>query len=250
MFQLDPNNFPQNTFLGRLIRVPLALIPRNTVIPILQGSAKGIRWIAGSGLHSMWMGLFEIDKQRILQNLPLSGTTVIDIGANVGFFTVLLSRLVGEAGSVIAVEPLPINLDFINRHINLNKMENITVLPVALSDKKGVMKFASSAHNSSAHLSEDGDLEVPVVTLDSLDDFTSPVSLVKIDVEGAEGDLLRGGEIFFKSHRPTILLATHGEVQVKDCRDILTRYGYSMVCVSTDPYGSGCDEWLVKPNEK
>jgi len=250
MFQLNPNNFPRNSFWGRVIRLPLSLIPKNTVIPVLQGPAKGIKWIVGSGLHSMWLGWFETDKQQILQSLQLGGTTVIDIGAHVGFFTVLLSRLVGEKGSVIAVEPLPINLDFINRHIHLNQIENITVLQVALSDKKGVMKFASTGHSSSAHLAEDGDLEVSVVTLDSLNNFTTPVSLVKIDVEGAEADLLRGGEAFFKSNRPIILLATHSEAQIEACRSILTRYGYSMEPIGVDPYGGGCDEWLVKPCEK
>ena len=73
--------------------------------------------------------------------------------------------------------------------------------------------------------------------------------MVKIDVEGAEADVLRGGKMFFQSHRPIILLATHGNTQANDCRNILEEYSYSMQKISSDLYGADCNEWLVKPNE-
>jgi FkbM family methyltransferase len=249
MIAFKLSNIRSNNQIGKLLRLPLLLLPTKSILPILQGPAKGMKWIVGSGVHGMWIGSYEADKQKLLSELSIEGTTVLDIGANVGFFSILLSCLVGQTGYVIAVEPLPRNLSFINRHINLNKIENITVLPVAISNKKGVMKFASSAHNSSAHLAEDGDLDVSVVTLDSFDNFKSPVSLVKIDVEGAEANVLRGGELFFKRYRPIILLATHGKKYADDCQIILHEYNYSMELISKDLYGFECDEWLAKPNE-
>jgi len=239
-----------NNPIGRLLRLPLSLLPKTTVLPVLQGAARGMRWIVGSGVHGMWLGSYEADKQKLLSQLPLEGTTVLDIGANVGFFSILLSRLVGSTGRVFSFEPLPRNIDFIRQHLLLNKIDNVEIVSVAVSDKLGSMKFADSPLHAQGYLTDRGDLEVSVITLDSLDNFTNPVSFVKIDVEGAEADLLRGGEAFFKSNRPIILLATHSEAQVEDCRNILTRYGYSMEPLGVDLYGGGCDEWLVKPCEK
>ena len=60
----------------------------------------------------------------------------------------------------------------------------------------------------------------------------------------------QGGGYFFQTHRPLILLATHSEEKMNNCREILDSYDYSLTLMSRDLYGSGCDEWLVKPNEK
>jgi len=76
----------------------------------------------GSGVHGMWLGSYEAAKQQLLTKLSLEGTTVLDIGANVGFFSILLSRIVGSKGKVISFEPLPTNIDFIHKHIQLNKI--------------------------------------------------------------------------------------------------------------------------------
>jgi len=103
------------------------MIPKTSVFPILQGQAKGMKWIVGSGVHGMWLGSYEADKQNYLASLDLKGTTVLDIGANVGFFSVLLSRLVGKSGHVHAFEPLPQNVGFLNQHIDLNQLNNISV---------------------------------------------------------------------------------------------------------------------------
>jgi FkbM family methyltransferase len=248
MIKLRFSEIRSNNILGKSLRFPLSVLPKTTVLSIMQGPGKGMKWIVGSGVHGMWLGSYEADKQQILADIPLEGTTVLDIGANVGFFSILLSRLVGPKGKVIAFEPLPRNIDFINQHIQLNKLENITVYAAAVGEKTGVMRFDSSPCHSQGRLALTGDLEVPVITLDSLSKLDNPVSFVKIDVEGAEADVLRGSESFFKSNRPIILLATHGRKEADDCQKILSDYGYSLTIINRDLYGSGCDEWLVKPN--
>jgi len=88
-------------------------------------------------------GSYEADKQELLTTLPLAGKTVLDIGANVGFFSLLCSRLVGSSGRVIAFEPFPRNVDFIHRHITLNSVSNIEVRPVAIADKQGTANFST-----------------------------------------------------------------------------------------------------------
>ncbi len=250
MIKFKFSNIRSNNPIGKIIRAPLYLLPKTTILPVIQGPGKGIKWIVGSGVHGLWLGSYEADKQQLISKLPLEATTVLDIGANVGFFSILLSRLVGAKGKVIAFEPLPRNIDFIEQHIRLNQIENIQIYSAALSNKSGVMKFSLSDYHEQGRLDENGDLEVSVTTLDSLKDITNSVSFVKIDVEGAEASVLRGGKNFFKYHRPTILLATHGNNYANECEEILTTYDYSMTLVSKDLYGLECDEWLVEPKEK
>lgn len=113
MIQLRFSDIRSNNIIGKSLRFPLSLLPKTSVLPIMQGPGRGMKWIVGSGVHGIWLGSYEADKQQLLANLNLKGTTVLDIGANVGFFSILLSRLVGPMGKVIAFEPLPRNLDFI-----------------------------------------------------------------------------------------------------------------------------------------
>ncbi|MBA3921778.1 MAG: FkbM family methyltransferase [Nostocaceae cyanobacterium] len=249
MINLRFSNIRSNNLIGKFVRFPLSLLPKKAVLPIMQGSGKGMKWVVGSGVHGIWLGSYEADKQQLLSKFPLGGTTVLDIGANVGFFSLLLSRMVGVEGKVIAFEPLPRNIDFINQHIKLNEIENLTIYPVAIGDKSGSIKFATSQYHEQGHVAENGDISVSVMTLDELNNLVTRVSFVKIDVEGYEANVLRGGETFFQTNRPIILLATHGKNQVDDCREILMRYGYSMKSISQDLYGFDCDEWLVEPKE-
>lgn len=250
MIQFKFSDIRSNNLIGKSLRFPLSVLPKTSVFPIMQGPARGLKWVVGSGVHGIWLGSYEADKQQLLSKLPLKGTSALDIGANVGFFSILLSRMVGSSGKVIAFEPLPRNRDFIHKHIQLNKIENITVNSVAVGDTNQMMRFATSRYHEQGYLSEDGDLEVPVITLDSLSNFESPVSLVKIDVEGAEASVLKGGKSFFNSQRPKILLATHGKNQAEECKEILQSYSYTITRISKDLYGKYCDEWFAEPQGK
>src|ERR1700722_9598796 len=100
----------KESLIGRLLRVPLRLIPRSTVLPIMQGALQGKKWRVGSGAHGCWLGSYEFHKQKALQDEIKAGYVVYDIGANVGFYALLASVLVGETGFVYAFEPFPGNL--------------------------------------------------------------------------------------------------------------------------------------------
>jgi len=155
--------------LGRLLRFPLRLIPDSSVVRILQGPLKGKRWIAGSGTHGSWLGSYEFDKQQAFASTVLAGDVVYDVGAHVGFYTLLAAELVGPTGQVIAFEPLPRNLKFIKQHVALNNYTNVTVFGSAVSDHSGTAAFDMQPGRSfEGHLVEDGQLHVPVVVLDEL----------------------------------------------------------------------------------
>src|SRR5712692_7002997 len=105
--------------LGRLARYPLKLVPPTMVMPVLTGKLRGKRWIVGSGIHGCWLGWYESEKQRAISKEVRSNTVFYDIGANVGFYSLLASMLVGP-GKVFSFEPMPRNFSYLKRHLDLN----------------------------------------------------------------------------------------------------------------------------------
>ena len=105
--------------------------------------------------------------------------TAFDVGAHVGYFTLMLSRLVGPNGHVFAFEPHPHNLAYLHRHLDLNEIQNVTVVAKAVSGKSGTATFRGDDATGSL-----GDGAMVVETC-RLDDFPLP-DFVKIDIEGGE----------------------------------------------------------------
>src|SRR5204862_8148905 len=97
------SSIQQRSLLGRLLRAPLAAIPRSAVVPILTGPNRRFRWSVGAGDHGCWLGSYEIEKQLAIWRACRPGATVFDVGANVGFYTLLMARAVGRAGQVVAI---------------------------------------------------------------------------------------------------------------------------------------------------
>jgi hypothetical protein len=100
---LNLARIPADRWYGRAIRWPLRCVPRDVTVPILQGPLRGARWVVGSHTHGCWFGSYEADRQRAFVRLVRPGAVVYDLGANVGFYTLLAARLAGPAGRVLAV---------------------------------------------------------------------------------------------------------------------------------------------------
>src|SRR5438270_705756 len=131
----------------------------------------------------------------------------------------MLTKAVGTSGHVYAFEPIQRNVNYLRQHISLNQLSNVTVIDVAVGEKVGTLKMMAGNSYSEYHADEQGDLEVSSITLDSWQGETNapPPNIVKIDVEGAEAAVLRGGARAFAHYRPTIYLALHGERQREEC---------------------------------
>jgi FkbM family methyltransferase len=147
-----------------------------------------------------------------LQRLLSSGNVFIDVGANMGIYTLVASRLVGETGRVIAFEPSAQSFPLLRKNIALNSLTNVLAFPVAISHETGRTKLYHGpdpvCNSLGMDPSWDGDAE-DVVT-DSLDNMLQKASLervdvMKIDVEGAEEFVLRGALKVVKSTRPVII---------------------------------------------
>jgi FkbM family methyltransferase len=201
------------TLVGRVMRLPLRLIPRGTVMPTLTGPARGLKWIVGAGPHSCWLGINERVKRERLATLLYPGSVFFDVGAHVGSYTMLAARLVGDNGQVIAFEPVPENVDFLLQHITLNQLQNVRILDVAVHARQGTLQFQTAPDRLQGHSARAGHLMVDAVAIDSMveaQQIPEP-NCIKIDVEGDELDVLRGAARTIWRVRPVLLIAVHSE---------------------------------------
>ena len=224
--------------LGKLLRLPLKLIPKRAVFRIMQGRLKGWKWIVGSGEHGYWLGWYEIGKRQAFENAITEGAVVYDIGANVGYYSLMAAVVAGVSGHVYAFEPLPRNVDYLRKHVALNKLEDrISVFDVAVSDQTGEAAFDLGASTSMGHLDESGEIKVKMARLDDLltEGQVNPPDYMKVDVEGAEFDVLNGARELLAKHKPVIFLDTHNREAHNATVELLNEINYDIVCLDGKP---------------
>jgi FkbM family methyltransferase len=148
---------------------------------------------------------------EVLAQLIKPGATVVEVGANIGSHTVSLARAVGPTGRVIAIEPQRVIHQYLCANIALNALDNVACHWAACGSAPGTLTvphldyFAPRLQNfGGLSLAPDGEGErVPVVRLDDLAEGHT-VSLIKIDVEGMEGEVLRGAAGLIVAGRPIL----------------------------------------------
>lgn len=247
---VDFSSVPRTSLIGRLLRRMLRVLPAGQIVRVLQGPLRGARWIIGAATHGCWLGSYEADKQARFVAMLRPGATVMDIGANVGFYTLLAARYVGDTGTVLAVEPNERNLFFLRRHVALNCATNVTVVGAAAGGTDGTARFSFGVHALMGHLTEDGSEIVLLRSLDSLQEELGlrPVSVMKIDVEGAEADVLAGAERILTADRPIIFLATHGDEVASRCLRILRDRHYHVRPLDARVCIGAADEFIALPS--
>jgi FkbM family methyltransferase len=128
------------------------------------------------------------------------------VGANIGYYTLLLRQLIGPSGAIIAIEPSPENLPELRLNIESNMLQNVKLLEVAVGAAAGKVSLLKGMNSGVVPLNE-GSYEVPIQSLDEI--LTEPIDLLKIDVEGYEGYALEGARNVIKRDRPLIFLEFH-----------------------------------------
>lgn len=247
--QVNISRIGRETILGKVLRLPLRLIPRGARFRILQGPLRGKKWIIDSGVHGYWLGTYEYDSRRRFEAVVERGAVVFDVGANVGFYSLLASVLAGPQGRVFAFEPLPRNVTYLREHLRLNAIENVTVYPAAVGAHSGVATFGLGTNPSTGHLSSAGELRVRVVQLDQLvlSGEIPPPDCMKVDVEGAEMDALLGAEGILQKVQPIVFLSTHNPQLHQDCVRLLLKHGYALEFLD-DVADRGWGETLAWPH--
>lgn len=157
-------------------------------------------------------GEYATEITSIVKKVLSPAMCFVDIGANIGYFTLLASRLVGQAGKVFAVEPYPYNIKLLNLNLMLSAYSNVEVLPFALAEKKGFLNYDDSAGNSGNVFALEANLEamlesvlVYAVQLDEVLASDRPVDLIKMDIEGAEYLAIQGMRRIIQQDRPIII---------------------------------------------
>ena len=190
------------------------------------------------------LGLYEPDKTQTIRSLLRPGMTFIDVGANKGDFSLLAAKIVGDTGAVLAFEPDPENLHWLARSVELNGYGNIKAFDVALGernetvplylgDKSGWHSLVPSPTGHSR-----GTISINKRTLDSfLEELGNPdVHMIKIDVEGAELEVLHGAQRTLSGNSGVVLLLDihpHMGVNPSDVFDFLGKHGFTMYCMNT-----------------
>lgn len=163
---------------------------------------------------------FEPAETAFVRRLLRPGDVVLDIGANIGYFTIVMAATVGPTGHVYAFEPMPRNIEFVRRSCQESGfLDRVTLLPSAVGREPGRLglTFARQSLNSGGAYLVPKDtqatathevLDVDVTTLDALD-LRRPVRFIKIDIEGAEPQALAGGARLLHEDKPVILSELH-----------------------------------------
>jgi FkbM family methyltransferase len=229
---MDLSATSRKTLIGKTIRLPLRLIPAHAKVRIIQGPLSGSRWIAGASVPACWLGTYEWEKQRRFCEVVRRGDVVYDLGANVGFYTLLASVLTGASGKVYSFEPSARNLRLLRSHLDLNHVGNVSVVEAAVSSNDGCAQFDLGPNPSMGHLTENLSKAVAVrtVALDTLvlSAQILPPNVIKCDIEGGEYDALMGARRMIEQYRPTIFLATHNDEVHARCCCLLTELRYGL----------------------
>jgi FkbM family methyltransferase len=163
------------------------------------------------------------------------GMTVMDVGANLGLYSLLISRAVGPSGKVYAFEPVPEIFARLKEHIALNNATNVIPVPIALSDEKGKAKMSVRGGESSLFRRvSDEFVEVPT---ERLNDFVERegigrVDAIKLDVEGAELHVIRGADKTIRRFKPIMMVEINPDTlkaagtTPQELFDAIVSYGY------------------------
>ena len=154
------------------------------------------------------------DTAKFITSFLRAGDTFVDVGSNIGLYTLPAARIVGETGRVNAVEPSPVNRARLTENLAINHLGDVTVVPCALGQEAGMLTFADD--DALAHVclpAEVSDpaavngLQVPVQTLDAiLPQNDDEIALMKVDVEGFEMSVFRGASEAMRAERLPVIL--------------------------------------------
>lgn len=209
-------------YYSRLVRLGSPVVEVKT-------TAGSFKWQLDENTSQTFIrGSYEPYMQEAFRKLVKPGFTVYDIGANVGFHTLLLSHLVGPKGQVIAFEPNPRNRVSIQRQIEVNEVKNIRVMDCALADEDGEAFLNTSISSSQGFVADKGQFGIVLRKLDSLELNLPAPNLLKIDVEGFEARVVRGALETIRKNLPIVICDQNDEETKPSLVDVLSGLNYEV----------------------
>ena len=151
---------------------------------------------------------------KLFNDIIKNGEILLDVGANIGYFTLLMAKLSGPSGKVFSFEPEDKNFKILEKNVKINNYQNVVLEKKGVSDRNGINKFFLSSKNTGMHslqkIRDDvKEVKIDVIKLDdyfSALDLAEKISLIKIDVEGAEFQVLKGMKTILKNKNLKLLI--------------------------------------------
>lgn len=216
-----------------------------TQVRIASGGLRGMRMLLDLQVEKdYWLGTYEPGLQMVIQDLVKPGMVAYDVGANIGYISLLFARAVGKTGRVFAFEALPENVERLKRNVALNAFsERVTVVSAALVYQAGPVEFLIGPSGGmgkvqgSAGRQQFEYRQSITVTGISLDAFVyrhgNPApQIIKMDIEGGEVLALPGMCEVLAKERPLVLLELHGPEAAQVAWETLTSMDYHVQSIA------------------
>jgi len=244
----------------------------------VQGSKM---WVDPKGAHSGILRTLEAyaknlvhekSTTKLFKKIIKEGDVVVDVGANIGYFTLLAARLVGPKGKVFSFEPEPLNFRYLTKNIELNNYSQVFAYQMAVSNKNGKTKLYLCDYDSGHHTinkyegvkaysrgrpTRKHSVEIETVVLDDfLKEKTNHIDVVKIDVEGAELLVIKGMEEILKKNRNIKILLEFFPLLLRKMESspeelikmLSQKYDFNIFIVGSDYTMKGLSKGLIKVN--
>ena len=178
---------------------------------------------------------FEEAEIRFVSSIKFKGD-VYDVGGNIGIYSVALGKVLPQKFLITSFEPIAENVKALEENVRFNKIPNSRIIASAVGNQEGTISFHLSsdpAYSSASKVIQfvsDKSITVPITSLDAVwkSDGKPPISLIKIDVEGAEEDVLKGARELIKSCYPIMLIEANSASHLQTLKLILLPYGYAV----------------------
>jgi len=194
-------------------------------------------------------GAFESLETEVVKKLIKKGDVVLDIGANVGYYTLIYAKLVGEGGKVFAFEPDPDNFALLEKNVEVNGYRNVVLIKKAVANKTGVVRLYLCEDNKGNHRICDAhdareSIEVEAIRLDDyFEAYDGKIDFIKIDIEGAEQEALLGASSLLTRNEDVkvatefcpLLLEAFG-VKPEEYLRLLTQLGFELYDMNEQKY--------------
>jgi FkbM family methyltransferase len=211
------------------------------VIEVAGGPLRGVKLVVGPPIsHAQLSGTYERDVAEALDRLVQPRSVCYDLGASTGYHSLLMAR---KARQVFAFEPTPHGARWIEAYARANGFTNIEIVPEVVSDcpKSVVFSMTGLTYGSRVVAAADNDprwahVERRTITLDQFAESHPQPDLVKIDIEGEEGNALRGAERLLRVRRPIICCEIHDLENARAVAEILTRHSYRICALDGSPF--------------
>ena len=217
---------------------------------IASGPIKGLWLISGKRVFYskwFWNGTYEENTCRFMQEVVPADAVCYDIGANIGYHSLIMAKSACNGGVVYAFECIPEVCEVLARNAEINNVSNIVIVKNVVSRESGTLTLIRnididqaglldlSEEEFSAKIKNNPLRETITCAAITIDDFVAkgnrPPSFLKIDVEGAEVDVLAGATDTLKNCQPMVLCETHGEAKAQGVYEILRDLEYELFCV-------------------